>query len=113
MYEQVFMVAPQLLAHATLGANFLNDFQVVVDFKEKCFTTKQDGKRSRHSFIYEDKAGGGDGNRPIASWDLATYDHRFIKGIEPGRSESRVAATEMKYRKSAFLTGLETETLGI
>ncbi|KDR14848.1 hypothetical protein L798_11488 [Zootermopsis nevadensis] len=88
MYEQVFMVAPQLLAHAILEANILNDFQVVVDFKEKCFSTKQDGKRSRHSFIYKDTSGGGDGNRPIASSDLATSDHRLINGIKPGRSES-------------------------
>jgi hypothetical protein len=30
IYEQVFMVAPQLLNSAILGANFLNDFQLLL-----------------------------------------------------------------------------------
>ncbi|KDR15132.1 hypothetical protein L798_11096 [Zootermopsis nevadensis] len=96
MYEQVFMIAPQLLANTVLGANFLNDFQVV-DFKEKCFTTKQDGRGPRHSFFYEDTAGGGDENKPIASLDLAAYEHQMINGTRPGRSERRVAATYDNY----------------
>jgi hypothetical protein len=43
-----------------LGANFLNDFQVVIDFKEKCFSAKRDERTYRHCFFYEAIAGGVD-----------------------------------------------------
>jgi hypothetical protein len=70
-----------------LAANCLNDFQVVVDFKEKFFTTKQDGKRCRHSFFYKETAGRGNGGRPVASLDLAGYKPQITNAIEPRRTE--------------------------
>jgi hypothetical protein len=50
-YEQTFLISPELTAEAILGANFLNDYEVVLNFVERYVSTNEDDVLSRHMFF--------------------------------------------------------------
>jgi hypothetical protein len=63
-YEQVFMIAGQLMSDAILGANFLNELQAVMDLKNTCLVTNVNGVASSHNFVRE-STGLAPGSNPI------------------------------------------------
>jgi hypothetical protein len=80
--EQVFMIAANVMADAILGANFLTDNKVVIDFREKSFTTRQNNEVARHSFIFDGMAREADGGERVSSpgktvKDLCAYVHTY------------------------------------
>jgi hypothetical protein len=46
------MVPLQLMIEMIIGANFLSDYDVILDYGEKCLTMKQDKVIRRHEFFY-------------------------------------------------------------
>jgi hypothetical protein len=46
------MVAPQLEIEVITGANFVSDYDVILDFGEKYLKMKQDEVIRRHKFFY-------------------------------------------------------------
>lgn len=51
-YEQVFMVAPNLLTHVILGANFLNENDALLNFREGCIVMREGSVSRRHNFFF-------------------------------------------------------------
>ena len=51
-YEQVYMIAPNLVPVAILGINFLKETNVVINLTEGCFKTRRDGFHCEHKFFY-------------------------------------------------------------
>jgi hypothetical protein len=51
-YEQVFMIAPNLVPDAILGINFLKENNVVINLTERSFKTRRDGSDCEHKFFY-------------------------------------------------------------
>jgi hypothetical protein len=85
-YEQVFMVAPNLMAEAIIGANFLSDYGVMTDFKERSFTTRQHGQVSRHSFSFNGMAKEEDRGTLATNPGLTVKDSTNSKAIDQDRS---------------------------
>lgn len=52
-FDQTFMVASGLTIDAMLGTNLLCDYEVTMDFRERCFTTTQNGVISGQSFAFD------------------------------------------------------------
>jgi hypothetical protein len=52
LYEQIFMVPPQLTIEMIIGANCVSDCDVILDHGEKYLTMKQDKDIRRHEFFY-------------------------------------------------------------
>lgn len=42
-YEQIFLIAPKLLTPVILGADFLYDNRILIDFEEGCIKREKDG----------------------------------------------------------------------
>ena len=51
-YEQMFMIAPNLVPDAILGINFLKENNVVINLTESRFKTRRDGSDCEHEFFY-------------------------------------------------------------
>jgi hypothetical protein len=68
------MYAPGLTIDAILGSNFLCDYEMTTDFKERCFTATQNSVMSRHSFTFDLTAEEGDGSQLVLNLDLTVKD---------------------------------------
>jgi hypothetical protein len=76
--KKVFMIAANVMADAILGVNFLTDYEVVIEFREKSFTTRQIMKSpGTVSFLTDGK-----GSR------------RGRTGIEPRKNSKRLRQTK-------------------
>jgi hypothetical protein len=51
-YEQVFMIAPNLVPDAILGINLLKENNVMINLSEGSFKTLRDGSDCEHKFFY-------------------------------------------------------------
>ena len=51
-YEQVFMIALNLVPDVILGINFLKENNVVISLTEGRFKTRRDGSDCEHKFFY-------------------------------------------------------------
>ena len=51
-YEQVFMIAPNLVPDAILGINFMKENNVVLNLTEGRFKTRKDGSDCEHKFFF-------------------------------------------------------------
>jgi predicted aspartyl protease len=51
-YEQVFMIAPNLVPDAILGVNFLKENNVVIDLTEGRIKARKGGSDCEHEFFY-------------------------------------------------------------
>jgi hypothetical protein len=51
-YEQVFMIAPNLVPDAILGINFLKENNIVINLTEGHFKMRRDGSDCEHKFFY-------------------------------------------------------------
>jgi hypothetical protein len=66
---------------ATIGANFLNEYQVDIYFSNKTYTTKHDGKSIRHSFFCGGTAGGAPEVRSPSSPSAVLDDFNRLEPI--------------------------------
>jgi len=48
--DHIFLISPQLLTQALLGADFCRMNNIIINFPEQYFTVERDGKVSRHHF---------------------------------------------------------------
>jgi hypothetical protein len=97
--EQVFMIAANVMADAILGANFLTDYEVVIDFREKSFTTRQNNEVARHSFIFDGIAREADGGERVSSPGKTVKDIYRLKAVDQDRSMTYASVQGISVRK--------------
>jgi hypothetical protein len=118
-YEQVFIIAGQLMSDVILGANVLNELEVVMDFKSKCLVTNVNGGASSHDFFYLGKQGLEPASSPInevyctqatAAMETCGTDPmtrvKFAGSHKPEFSDSRVGHQDnIKVNEGKFDSG--------
>jgi len=94
-FDLVYFIAPGLDMDAIIGANFLNEYQVDIYFSNKTYTTKHDGKSSRHSFFCGGTAGGAPESRSPSSPSAVLNDFNRSEpiGNERPETDARVECT--------------------
>jgi hypothetical protein len=86
-FEMVFMVAPQLTTDMILGADFLDEYHVVMNFSDKSFVTVQGEVSHRHSFFYNGTAGSEPDERFVSNPDHRVNHSQSTISMGPSRSE--------------------------
>jgi hypothetical protein len=90
LFELNVMTAPQLMTDAILGANCLNEYEVM-NFANRSFSTKKGNVATRHSFFFDAMAGGG--------WEIRSVSHpsnladflQLLQTIDQDRSQPGVS----------------------
>jgi hypothetical protein len=53
-FERISIIAPGMIAVCILGPDFLDEFQVIISFKDKCMYTKDEKGSRRQQFVSEE-----------------------------------------------------------
>jgi hypothetical protein len=71
------MTAGQLMSDVILGVNFLNELEVMMDFKNKCLVTNVNGVASSHDFLYDVVVRESTGLEPASSQSTKFIVHKL------------------------------------
>jgi hypothetical protein len=80
------MTAPQLTTDAILGANFLVEYQVIMDFTNRSFSTKKGDIVTRHNFFFDVMAGGGRESRSVSNPNNLADFSQSLQTLDEDRS---------------------------
>jgi hypothetical protein len=97
------MVAPNLLTHVILGANFLNENDALLNFRKGCIVMKEGSVSRRHNFFFGDLNNGQTKNEERSSPVLLVDPLTRRKGTGSDRSAPHGT------NRSCILLGTERE----
>jgi hypothetical protein len=53
-FERISVIAPGMIADCILGPDFLDEFQVIISFKDQCMYNKDENGSRRQQFVTEE-----------------------------------------------------------
>jgi hypothetical protein len=93
------MIASNVMADAILGANFLDDYEVMIDFREKSFFTRNNNEVTRHSFNFDGRAMEADRGELVSNPGNTVKDLNKLKATDQDRSMIYTSVRGISVRK--------------